>query len=155
MYANSVNAYVCVLVKKRARQVSACVFSHAFFTHTFTLTFTKHTFFAQTHIHTFRTNTNTFHAHTPSHSLSLTRAFSDANMDFQQHSIPSGNTKGRSITVLFTSCLTGQESAVWLLTIFVFICETDYSKPVKQEVNSTVILSPLVFPDSVHFLKNS
>jgi hypothetical protein len=30
--------------------------------------------------------------------------------------------------------------------IFVFICKTDYSKPVKQEVNGTVILPPLVFP---------
>jgi len=31
-----------------------------------------------------------------------------------------------------------------LLTTF-FICKTDLSKPVKQEVNSTVILPPLVF----------
>ncbi len=30
--------------------------------------------------------------------------------------------------------------------IFVFICKTDYSKPVKQEVNGTVILPPLVLP---------
>ncbi len=51
-----------------------------------------------------------------------------------------------SITVLLTSCLTGLESAVWQLTIFVFICKTDYSKPVKQEVNGTMILPPLVFP---------
>jgi len=29
---------------------------------------------------------------------------------------------------------------------FVFICKTYLSKPVKQEVNSTVILPPLVFP---------
>ncbi len=57
-----------------------------------------------------------------------------------------GNTKGGSITVLLTSCLTGLESAVWQLTFFVFICKTDYSKPVKQEVNCTVILPPLVFP---------
>jgi hypothetical protein len=28
------------------------------------------------------------------------------------------------------------------LTIFVFICKTDYSKPVKQVVNGTVILPP-------------
>jgi len=33
-----------------------------------------------------------------------------------------GNTKGGSITVLLTSCLTGLESAVWQMTIFVFIC---------------------------------
>jgi hypothetical protein len=36
-----------------------------------------------------------------------------------------GNTKGGSITVLLTSCLTGLESAVWQLTIFVFICKTN------------------------------
>jgi len=57
-----------------------------------------------------------------------------------------GNTKGGSITVLLTSCLTGFESAVGQLTIFISICKTDYSKTVKQEVNGTVILPPLVFP---------
>jgi hypothetical protein len=36
-----------------------------------------------------------------------------------------GNTKGGSITVWLTSCLTGLESAVRLLTSFVFICKTD------------------------------
>jgi hypothetical protein len=35
-----------------------------------------------------------------------------------------GNTKGGSITVLLTSCLTGLESAVLILTDFVFICKT-------------------------------
>ncbi len=39
--------------------------------------------------------------------------------------IAAGNTKGGSITVLLTSCLTGLESAVWQLTIYVFICKTD------------------------------
>jgi len=34
------------------------------------------------------------------------------------------NTKGGSITVPLTSCLTGLESAVWPLTIFVFIFKT-------------------------------
>jgi hypothetical protein len=34
-----------------------------------------------------------------------------------------GNAKGGSITVPVTSCLTGLESAVWQLTIFVFICK--------------------------------
>jgi hypothetical protein len=42
--------------------------------------------------------------------------------------------------------LTGLEAAVRQLTIFVFICKTDYSKPVKQEGNGTVKLPPLVFP---------
>ncbi len=51
-----------------------------------------------------------------------------------------GNTKGGSITVPLTSCLTGLESAVWQLTIFAFICKTDQSKPGKLP------LPPLVFP---------
>ncbi len=60
-------------------------------------------------------------------------------------SFKAGNTKGGSMTVLLTSCLTGLESAVRQLTFFVFICKTDLSKPVKQEVNSTVILPLKVF----------
>ncbi len=54
--------------------------------------------------------------------------------------------KGASITVQLTSCLTGLESAVCQLTIFVFIFKTDKFKPVKQEFNGTVILPPFVFP---------
>jgi len=57
-----------------------------------------------------------------------------------------GNTKGGSITVPLTSGLTGLELAVRELTIFVFICKTDLSRQVKQEVNFTMILPPLVFP---------
>ncbi len=42
-----------------------------------------------------------------------------------QHSNPwSGITKGGSITVPLTSCLTGLVSTVWQLAIFVFICKT-------------------------------
>jgi hypothetical protein len=37
---------------------------------------------------------------------------------------------------------------------FVFICKTDESKPVKQEVNSTVILHPLIFPGQGHVGEN-
>jgi hypothetical protein len=66
-----------------------------------------------------------------------------------------GNAKGGSITVLSTSCWTGLESAVWQLTILVFICKTDQSEPVKQEVNRTVILPCLVFPETnIHWMKN-
>jgi hypothetical protein len=36
-----------------------------------------------------------------------------------------GILKGGSITLLLTSCLTGLESAVYQLTIFVVICTTD------------------------------
>ncbi len=61
-----------------------------------------------------------------------------------------GILKG-SITVLLTSCRTGLESAVLELTIFVFIWKTDYSKPVKQEANGTVMLPPLVFPGGYAF----
>ncbi len=62
----------------------------------------------------------------------------------------SGNTKEGSITVPLISCLTGLESAVWQLTMFVFICKTDYSKPVKLEVNGTMILPPLVLPARIY-----
>jgi len=58
-----------------------------------------------------------------------------------------GILKGGSITVLLTSCLT------WFGLVCLayrnkkkFSCHTADSKPVKQEVNSTVILPPLVFP---------
>ncbi len=57
-----------------------------------------------------------------------------------------GNTKGGSMTVPLTSCLNGLELAVWQLTIFVFICKTDVSKLVKQEVNGTVIFPPFSIP---------
>jgi len=43
-----------------------------------------------------------------------------------QHSIVrAGNTNGVSIIVSLTSSLTGLESAVWLVAIFVFVCKTD------------------------------
>jgi hypothetical protein len=37
------------------------------------------------------------------------------------------------------------ESAIWLLTIFVFICKKTNPNLSKQEVNGTAILPPLVF----------
>ncbi len=67
----------------------------------------------------------------------------------------SGNTKGRSITVPLTSWMTGLESAICQLTIFVFICKTDYFKPVKQEVKGTAILTLLVFPGPIITLSDS
>ncbi len=57
-----------------------------------------------------------------------------------------GNTKGGSITVLLTSCLTGLDLSVLQLKTKNVNCHTADSKPVKQEVNGTVILPPLVFP---------
>ncbi len=65
---------------------------------------------------------------------------------FYKCRLQQGILTGGSITVPLT-CLTGLESAVLELTIVIFICKTDYSKPVKQEANGTVILPPLVFPD--------
>ncbi len=56
------------------------------------------------------------------------------------------NTKGGSITVPLTSCLTGLDLSVWQIKTKFVSCQTAYSKPVIQEVNGTVILPPLVFP---------
>ena len=56
-----------------------------------------------------------------------------------------GNTKGRSITVPLTSCLTGLDKSVLQIKTKIATGHTANSKPVKQEVNSTV-LPTLVFP---------
>ncbi len=57
-----------------------------------------------------------------------------------------GNTKGGSITVPLTSCLTGVDMSVLQIKTKIVSCQTADSKPVKQEVNGTVMLPPLVFP---------
>ncbi len=54
-----------------------------------------------------------------------------------------GNTKGGSITVLLTSCLTGLESSILQKNVSSHIADF---KPVKEEVNGTVIVPTLVFP---------
>ncbi len=56
------------------------------------------------------------------------------------------NTKGESITVLLTSSLTGLDLSVLQIKTKIVSCHTAHSKPVKQEVNGTVVLPPLVFP---------
>jgi hypothetical protein len=53
---------------------------------------------------------------------------------------------GGSITVQLTSCLTCLDLSVLQINTKIVSCHTTDSKPVKQEVNSTVI-PPLVFPD--------
>ncbi len=58
-----------------------------------------------------------------------------------------GNSKGGSINVPLTSCLAGMEQSVLQIKIKIVSCHTADSKPAKQEVNGTVILPPLVFPD--------
>ncbi len=50
-----------------------------------------------------------------------------------------------SFTVPLTSCLTGLDQSVLQIKTKIFSCRTADSKPVKQEVNSTVIFLPLVF----------
>ncbi len=60
--------------------------------------------------------------------------------------VRSGNTKGGSITVPLTSCLTGLDQSVQQTKTIIASCHTVDSKPVKQEVNGKVILPPLVFP---------
>jgi len=56
-----------------------------------------------------------------------------------------GNTKWGSITVPLTSCLTGWDLSVMQIKTKIVSCHTADSKPVKQEVNGTMILPPLVF----------
>jgi hypothetical protein len=58
-----------------------------------------------------------------------------------------GNTKVGSITVLLTSYLTGLDLSVLQIKTYIVSCHTTDSKPVNQEVNGTVILPPLVFPE--------
>jgi hypothetical protein len=58
-----------------------------------------------------------------------------------------GNTEGGSITVPLTSCLTVLDLSVLQIKTKIAHCHTSDSKPIKQEVNGTVILPPLVFPD--------
>ncbi len=57
-----------------------------------------------------------------------------------------GNTKGGSITVPFTSYLTGLNLSVLEIKTKIVSSQTADSKRVKPEVNGTVILPPLVFP---------
>ena len=56
-----------------------------------------------------------------------------------------GNTKEGSITVPLTSCLASLDYSVLRIKTKIVSCHTTDSKPVKQEVNGTVILPPLVF----------
>jgi hypothetical protein len=57
-----------------------------------------------------------------------------------------GNTKGGSITVPLTSCLTGLDKPFFQMKAKIVSCHTADSKLVKQEVNGTVILPPFSIP---------
>ncbi len=50
------------------------------------------------------------------------------------------------MTVPLTSCLTGLDQSVLQIKTKIVSCHAAYPKPVKQEVNGTVILHLLVFP---------
>ncbi len=65
---------------------------------------------------------------------------------WQQPGLEPGNTKGGSIIVLLTSCLTGLDWSVLQIKTKIVSCHRADPKLVKQEVNGTVILPPLVFP---------
>jgi hypothetical protein len=60
--------------------------------------------------------------------------------------LAAGNTKGGSITVPLTSCLTGLDYSVLQIKTKNVSSHTAASEPVKQEANGTVMLPPLVFP---------
>jgi hypothetical protein len=64
--------------------------------------------------------------------------------------LDAGNTKGGSITVPLTSFLTGLDLSVLQMKTKIVSHHAADSKPVKQEVNSTVIVPPLVFPARCH-----
>jgi hypothetical protein len=63
--------------------------------------------------------------------------------------ISSEKTKVESITIPLTSCWTGLNWSIFQIKTKIVSCHTADSKPVKQEVNGTVILPPLVFPDLI------
>ncbi len=65
-------------------------------------------------------------------------------------SILSGNTKGGSITVPLTSSLTALDLSVLQIKTKIVRCHTADYKSVRQEANGTVLLPPLVFPDSMY-----
>jgi hypothetical protein len=54
-----------------------------------------------------------------------------------------GNSKGGSITVQLTSCLTGLDWSVLQIKTQTVSCYTPDSKPVKHEVNITAVKSHL------------
>ncbi len=72
---------------------------------------------------------------------------SETRLDFKTSFGFAGNTKGGSITVQLTSCLTGLESAVWQLTIFVFIYKTDQFQ--TSQTGGEWYSDTIVFPFSI------
>jgi hypothetical protein len=72
-------------------------------------------------------------------TTALVRTFTHLGVKPMSHlRVSPGNTNGGSITVPLTSCLTGLDLSV--LPTKIVSCHAADSKPVKQEVNGTVIL---------------
>jgi hypothetical protein len=65
--------------------------------------------------------------------------------------VKAGNTKLGRISAQLT-CLTGLDQSALQIKTKIVSCHTADSKPVKQKVNCTVILPPLVFPGKGHWL---
>jgi hypothetical protein len=85
------------------------------------------------------------------HSPKITKPFFFVS-EGPTKSARAGNTKGGSSTVQLTSCLTGLDKSVLQIKTKIVSCHTADSKPVKQQVNGTVILPPSVFPARVFVL---
>jgi hypothetical protein len=64
---------------------------------------------------------------------------------FVEEMLNQGKLKGK-VTVQLTSSLTDLDWSVLQIKTKIVSCHTADSKPVKQEVNCTMILPPLVFP---------
>ncbi len=76
-------------------------------------------------------------------SAATTRTNIHNKTDSTSHlSVYPGNTKGGSITVPLTSCLTGLDLSVLQIKKKNVSCHKADSKTVKQEVNGTAILPP-------------
>ncbi len=78
-------------------------------------------------------------------SSDLARIQAESNIFGKARACPSalpGNTKGGSITVPLTSCLTCLDKSVLQIRIKMISSHTADSKLVKPEVNGTVILPP-------------
>ncbi len=64
----------------------------------------------------------------------------------EQAILKARNTKEGSITVPLTSGLTGLDLPVLQIKTKIVSCHTANAKPVRQEVNCTVILNPFSIP---------
>jgi hypothetical protein len=76
----------------------------------------------------------------------------DRDLEYWDFRLVSGNlcqgiiTKAGSTVVPLTSCLTGLDQSVLQIKTKIVSCHRADSKLIKQEVDGTVILPPLVFP---------